>query len=260
MTCALEARRRCTERAAHGFVERPDPDSGELLSPGYKLPWEVEGVLTHAWSACAADYSWRGYDLFRLLRPLEWALYKAPSGRDEVLVLAPRVVPGGVFGIEHRRENASALRFLATPRRIVGAARLYEAAQGSASFDRLVGDAASADVPTWGVLYRCARSNLVGASAAAETARDRTRRCLAATTLQAHAQRLSTSLRDAVVRAALPAEMAAQLARLRVWPSDASVDLAQSAEVWTAGGAGPEAVCILTVAELATEHVADCVR
>ena len=45
----------CARREVSRFAERPDPDSGELLTPNYKAPREVSGVMTLDWLPCPAD-------------------------------------------------------------------------------------------------------------------------------------------------------------------------------------------------------------
>ena len=50
------------------------------------------------------------FDLSTLSRPLEWGFFRVDGRPEEVIVLAPRVVPGGVYGILPR---SSPTRFVA---------------------------------------------------------------------------------------------------------------------------------------------------
>lgn len=230
-----------------------DADTGEILTHGYKAPNEVEGFFVKPWRECGGnDHS----ALQSLNKPVDWAFFRAGSNDNEqhVIVLAPLLIPS-TYGVDHFSFRLPQ-RFIAISERSPRG-DYVPIAPGSSwyTLDRSVG--AGRDVPAYGVLYRCAQSNLqsgvdppvVGYS---PSSAERSRLCAAARTLRLHANRIEGALLDATLQLELPAHIASELQSLRVAPRDAFVDLSAGIETETQSGAAMEhdSVCILTIAAL----------
>ena len=252
---ASSRQRWCENRERNRIIDdaRTNEDSGETLTPGYKAPREVEGLLVHPWldwrSQCEG-FSRGQSELAPLTRPLSWAFYRV-VGQQQLLVLAPGVVPGGVHGIDHFTSR-SPQRFFATPRLPSEAPLPVAPGVPYEAMDRAV--ASKVEIPAWGVLYRCAKSNvLTRLGSVGLSAHEMARRCMAVDSLRPHVQRITPSLFGAVRDARLPANLAADLAAMRVWPADAWIDLAVSSTVSTqsqSASHASDAVCLLTVADM----------
>jgi hypothetical protein len=268
----------CRAREEDGVLEfaRSNGDAGEIRTANYKAPHEVDGALFFDWPP--AQSAWTSanafdFDLSTLARPLHWGFYRAwaasrtasPTTTELVLVVAPGLVPGGVYGILSRPEG-STTKFVATkpPPETLGSERAdHEIAPGVpfSTLDRAVAQVPERAVPVWGVLHRCTSTNLLSATLATVDVPDGTvgrgRFCAAARLLARHTASgplaADAALRQAVEQATLPNEIVEHLTRQRVWPSTAFVDLASSADVISSNP--PDAVCSLSLSALGSAAV-----
>lgn len=226
-------------------------DSGEILTPNYKTPREVEGIMLHEWmNDRHCDGFHRGQsELAPLTRPLGWAFFRT-SG-DQILVLAPGLVRGpGVFAIDHFSYR-SPQRFFAAQRSVIGTPKPVAPGIAYDAHDRAVGS--DVEIPVWGILHRCSEANLAlvpsrGAGGSSKSL-EGVRRCIAAETLWPHALRTQSSYHSAVMTTSLPPAIVSAIGALRVWPSDAKVDVAASNQVQS-NVSSPNSVCVVTVAML----------
>lgn len=245
-------------------------DAGEVRTPHYKRAAEVEGLLLYEWLADgrgALDYYWsQGNDESILVRPTEWAIFRVTDGADAAardggvastaplaFVLAPGLMQPPAYGVEHR---CCPQRFYASPPP-PQLSRFDGRAPGAklAVADRQRPSAR--EVPLYGILHRCSRSNLLHATDATEhSAADRIHLCAAARLLRQRAATVDAQTRAMVSRASMKQRHRVQIASIRLWPPDARVDLSMSAaSVLNADGlpaARKDAVCLLTMADLAT--------
>ena len=248
---------------------RINADAGETLTANYKTPGEVEGMLVHPWLAYdgCSGYERMKTEHTTLMRPLEWAFFRpaAAGAAEHVLVLAPGVMRPPIFAVEHRL--APRERFVAVAHSPSGDADApVKAGVPFRSLDRAPLET-DREVPVWGVLHRCTRSNLLNASDAAEggatnasNESQSAHRCAAEATLRPFAEAIAMVDSEAASRLAeaqMPHALAEALSRLRLWSSDAMVDLSESSRVVArdAGGRVPtrDAVCVLTVARAARD-------
>ena len=266
------------------------PDGGEMRTPNYKTPSEVEGVTIYEWNtvqSCvfpdpnhnhsgrdaevgcgeafwnqrrrllgSSAYMPMPFDLSTLARPIDWAIERIRdddhgSRPSMAYVLAPGKAANfagddGVFGVNYDSDRqvytASPPPPFRMPDRVVSESVPVRMADLPPTTDRVV--------PVWGVLYACNATNLLGAynqetpSASAST-------CAAAAALRPHrpeTEPLYSKLADAT----LPDSITHILAAARVWPTDATIDLAQQS-----GLDGPSAsrrlqVCVLSFAAAAS--------
>lgn len=261
----------CAQRANASFlaaqlaaqIETPDvadlrqtsdmPDVGELRTPNYKAPQEVDAAHVYQWnqeqscvfpdanspnrgaeSGCDASF-WEQhptanfmrvpFDLSLLARPIEWSFERLNKDVNVharmVLVLAPPVAAGGgVYGVDYDFTNE---RYTATPPppfrmpdHVVADSVPVKAADLPPRTSRVV--------PVWGVLYACSATNLLGAYNR-ETPSATPDVCAAARALRPHRPHLEP-LSSELTETTLPADLAQTLADVRVWPFDATVDLA----------------------------------
>ena len=230
-------------------------DGGELRTPNYKTAAEIDGVILypwHQWHEDALNYLNRhGGDPSWLVTAIQWAIFRVPTpARADAVplafVLAPSSLSDDVYGIEHR---CCPLTFAASPPPPqLGGSQREDGMEISVADRPWPSDR---QIPVWGVLYTCSRSNVLQAPSAAEvpTGRDRVHGCAAARALQEHAASLDAPTREAGRQASVPDEIKAQLAALRVWSPEASVDLARNAA--TVSSPRPrEYVCAITLAGL----------
>ena len=233
-----------------------NPDGGELRTPNYKTAAEIDGVILYPWHQwhedALNDLNQHGGDMSSLVKATQWAIFRVPtpSRADAVplaFVLAPGSLSDDVYGIEHR---CCPLTFSASPSTPqVGKTQRKDGMEISVA-DRPW--PSERQIPVWGVLYTCSRSNVLQTPWSAElpTERDRVHGCAAARALQEHAASLDAPTREAGRQVSVSDEIKAQLAALRVWSPDASVDLASNAA--TVSSPRPrEYVCALTLAGLA---------
>ena len=92
-------------------------------TPNYKEPHEVDGVLFFAWGPTPSAWTSGNafdFDVSTLIRPLEWGFYRASKEAlqteesEHVLIVAPGLVEGGVYGIIPQPEDKSPTKFVAT--------------------------------------------------------------------------------------------------------------------------------------------------
>ena len=262
----------CHARTTEGALEfaRSNGDAGEMRTPNYKAPREIDGLMLFPWGESPSMWGPANsfdFDLSTLVRPVQWAFYRA-IGAEAVLVLAPGVVPGRVYGIRRMMQPSSDVsRFLATksPPESMGGPRSDEPIAPGVPFatlDRSQIAEPECLIPVWGILYRCRQSNLQTGQRAAvpssglQDARERTRRCAAASTLRQHTE-ASTPVDDngvlanTVDEAELPFDVVLELAGRHVWPSSSTVDLAAALEVHVDGSSDTaDAICSLSAAEM----------
>lgn len=243
-------------------------DAGELRTPHYKAPGEVIGYRVyrfsspwwHQWTADNARY----FDLSRLARPLDWSLHRidehasphnTSTAREEplVLILAPGVrAHGAVYGIDGPDSSGAFHPFARGPPGLLGADEALGRGSNffTADLSRL---STTRSVPAWGVLHRCSSTNLRdqhwNRTGGVATMVDRDRVCRAARALYPHAVSMDATTRDAILRGTLPESIVRDLSSLRVWPSDAFIDLEASTTVQSSSAAR-DAVCVLSVAAL----------
>jgi hypothetical protein len=108
-------------------------DAGEIRTPGYKRPEEVEGLTLYS------KTGWRTWDESRL----DWGFFRAVQGVEHlpfVLVLAPLAAAEDVYGIVRHGDT-----FKATSRR-----------QGAYHFGEVPDQPVEGvTIPVWGALFRC---------------------------------------------------------------------------------------------------------
>ena len=255
----------CTARE-DGAMEfaRSNGDAGEMRTPNYKEPREVDGVLIYDWPPQQSPWGPANsfdFDLSTLLRPLQWALYRAAPESELVLVLCPAAVTGGVYGI---RRQPTPPHFVSTksPPESLGGPRSDAPIAPDvayATLDRASVEQPARSVPIWGVLFRCASSNLRASgldvlSGIASQGEGPSPVCEAFSMLQAH----GTQEDAALSRMALPSAIVEDLAQQRVWPSAATVDLlsptgGRSFDV-SSPTPGRDEVCVLSVPMLKSER------
>lgn len=175
-----------------------------------------------------------------------------------MLVLSPGAI-GHVYGIDSHSSGEAGhfySYFVERPRGIVGSD--VEFGERTSFMTADLPWRSNRRVPVWGVLHRCSASNLHGNDGAASKAPmqggdvpavDRPRVCAAMQTLAAVTSDLDASLLRQLEQAGLPDDVHEQLRALRMWPSNAHVDLATSASV--VSNAPRDAVCVLSVASMA---------
>lgn len=228
---------------------RHDADAGEIVTPSYKAPSEVDGYFVKSWEWCEEHPN----DLEGMNKPIDWAFFRARiDANDHVVVLAPGLIPN-TYGVDHFSFRAPQ-RFVAITEQSPPGGYV-PTSRGSQwmSLDRSVGT--GSDVPVWGVLYRCARSNAESSArpdVGPHPSKERSRLCAAARELRTHASIIDTGLADLIMRLQLPKQIAIDLQALRIAPTDAFVDLSAGVEVKTQTGTAMErdSVCILTVSML----------
>ena len=223
---------------------RSNGDAGEMRTPHYKAPDEVDGVLLYPWGRSPSPWNSGNsfdFDLSVLSRPVQWAFYRASS--ELVLVLCPAAVASGVFGILRH----SLTRFVATkpPPETLGGSRADEPIAPRVPYATL--DIAHAQqpevaVPVWGVLFRCTLSNMQDTSILPTAPEDAQRVCVAAEALTPHIPPQPDAVLETAV---LPNDVVQELHAARPWPSTASVDLSASADVASVGP--PDSICVLSV-------------
>ena len=79
---------------------RSNGDAGEMRTPNYKAPNEIDGVLLYAWGPSPSRWNPAvafDFDLSTLMRPVEWAFFREAEGLT--LVLCATGVTGGVYGV-----------------------------------------------------------------------------------------------------------------------------------------------------------------
>lgn len=268
----------CRRRDEDGVLEfaRSNGDAGETRTPNYKEPHEVDGVLFFAWGPTPSAWTSGNafdFDVSTLIRPLEWGFYRASKEAlqteesEHVLIVAPGLIEGGVYGIIPQPEDKSPTKFVATkppPQTLGGERADREIAPGVpfATLDRAIAEVPEKVIPVWGVLYRCASSNLRAHPPTFDLSNgeaEKSRLCAAASTLRKHATSTSdavardAALRRSVEQARLPSEIVVELMSQNVWPSVASVDLAASPRV--VSPAPPDAICSLSIAGLRSAAV-----
>ena len=293
----------CWKRRHEAFLQEAaaNPDAGELRTPNYKGPHEVDGVMLHARAGYPPTWSAKisvGFDLSSLVRPIQWALFRARRAQDDdrpgdhgqaedseendaavgatagesavIVVLAPSVASQPIYGVH---QVCCPQRFVAAhspPSVIKPMFNPPAVARGVPFYIPDIATPTGRPVPVWGVLHRCASSRSAAASSPLNSAsvsvaavrasgRERERVCNAAAVLRPLIQSMDTATRAAVMHAALPAELEDALAGLRVWPSDAYVDLSVSPLVRSpsrgesrnsASQEAKDSVCALSVATL----------
>ena len=262
----------CAARERDGVLEfaRSNGDAGEMRTPGYKLPGEVVGAMIVPWGALPSPWGPAyafDFDLSTLMRPIEWAFFRSTEGTpDVVLVLAPGVVQQGVYGILPRTGALPPLqRFVAmkAPPESMGGPRADERIAPGVPFftlDRAPPESPDVNVPVWGALYRCSTSNLVGAQNGTPpppmtSARDRAAMCTAKSVVRSHVQLMQSEIKHVVEQTLLPPNVVDQLVDSRLWPAEATVDLAISNDVISP--APPDEICVLSVAALRLNSVHD---
>ena len=138
-----------------GAVEfaRSNGDAGEIRTPNYKAPLEIDGVHLFSWGPSQSPWNAAAafdYDLSTLIRPMKWAFYRDKSRPEIALVLAPLTVTDGVYGILSRESRFVAMR---SPPESIGGPRCdKEIASGVpfSSADRAPPDVPERLVPAWG--------------------------------------------------------------------------------------------------------------
>jgi hypothetical protein len=239
---------------------RSNGDAGEIRSPNYKEPREVDGVLLFPWGPHPSHWNSAvsfDFDLSTLMRPLQWAFFR--SSNDVVSILCPGAVTGGVYGVI-RRSTAPFFVASKPPPESLGGSRADAWVAPNVPFstlDRAPAEQPLREVPVWGVFFRCSVSNLQTLSAGSPLGltsnhRDVPRFCRAVATLRQHAPLVE---RSTLEQAALPAAVLDELARSRVWPPAATVDLSASPRVVSDGP--PDAVCAVSVAALSTPRIGE---
>jgi len=236
---------------------RQNADGGELRSPNYKAPAEVDGVIVNPWHEwhldALNDFHWNQDDLSSQVTPTQWAVFRVPpsqaGGVPMAFVVAPAALSEPVYGVEHR---CCPITFSASPPPPwQGTASMRVEGMEISVSDRSTPSDRS--LPVWGVLYTCSRSNVLERNLLAhhQTARDREYGCAAARALQDHVSRLDNATRDAVGDATLPNDMLAQLAALEVWSPEATMDIGR--DPTTVISPRPrERVCAISLAQLSS--------
>ena len=231
-------------------------DGGELRTPNYKTPAEIDGVMTYPWHARhwaqLDDFHSHGDDLSHLVTPMEWAAYRVPVplSTDSVplaLLLAPAALHDPVYGVE--RDNDSPMKFWASP-----PPPQLGGSQWAAGFEISVADRpfpSHRAIPIWGVLFTCSQSNPIGAVPPASEARDRAHGCAAARALQEHSAAQDASTQALALSTSPPENFVATISALRVWSPESSVDL--SASVTAVNSPRPkDQVCSLRIDQIQT--------
>ena len=203
-------------------------DAGELRSPGYKTPAEVDGLLVYDWKGSsqeALDELGRWHDdLSGIAPPLQWAFYRAkPEHRHSlVLVLAPVALSEPVYGLEATGDPQS---FHASPPPPQLGGDLVAVASQHVAFRMAdLPTPSMRRVPVWGVLYPCSQAN-ERLEPLQPTADDDIRRCAAVARLRQHNATLDGVTRAARDQTVMPSELRAQVHTMHIWPADAVVDL-----------------------------------
>ena len=198
------------------------------------------------------------FDLSSLVRPFEWALrkYRGPERSPMAYVLAPQALAeagsGGVFGIDD--DDATPGRFTAAPPPPGPLMADMLLPNGVPYRTADVPPRTPREVPVWGMLYPCTRSNLLASQPGGGGSGD-PHRCAALREMRRHVAGAMAPLYTRLEYTRLPSDLAAGLAQLRVWPADATVDLG--------AGLAPVAaaqlqVCLLSFAEAAAASAGDC--
>lgn len=262
---------------------RSSGDAGELRTPNYKAPHEIDGVQLFAWPPRPSSWNPANsfdFDLSTLMRPLQWAFYRNDvPGPQQVLILCPAAAARSVYGIIDRgaqQQPARVPRFVASasPPESLGGPRADDSIAPGVPYstlDRARAQEPTLAVPVWGMLFRCALGNLQQRLAEERPARDAApsltdtlfapadvhRLCEAAAALRAHEvqdESATTAESEAVAAletTALPFEVREALAR-PIWPSRATVDLSVSPEVLSEEPT--DAICVLSRADLRAEE------
>ena len=210
-------------------------DGGELRSPNYKSPAEIDGFMTYPWHAFHIDqlndFHYHDNDLSSQVTPMQWAVFRVPvparpNSVPLALVLAPSALPDPVYGVDHHYDPLS---FTASPPPPwqLGEAISVDGMEIAVSDRPLTSDR---KIPIWGVLYTCSHSNVYEPSPPSSDARDRDQGCAAARALQEHTARLDTPTFEAGRTATPPEDLLTVLSTMKVWSPEATVDLALSAQ------------------------------
>ena len=270
----------CWDRRNKEYVKdsAANPDAGELRTPNYKAPRELNGIMLHergafppVWTTEASD----GFDLSTLARPIQWAFFKADlpqvnvagglAGDDGdcavIVVLAPSAAQP-CYGVH---SVGSPQRFVAAPDQPRVITPMHDTAQVSPGVPFRMSEVAQPTdrrLPVWGVLHRCAQTNVDDAQGAgvtdplvavADGGREKERICNAASVLreQRTAATMDTATDAAVSGTKLPDDVRQFLNAMNVWPGNAYVDLSVSSSVLNPGRQASDsqrdAVCILSL-------------
>ena len=229
-----------------------DADAGEMRTPNYKAPAEIDGILFMSWHAPYLDslnqLRNRGGDLSQMVTPTQWAWFRVPS-RDAIplaVVLAPVALPEPVYGVEH---SCCPLTFAASPPPPQLTFTMRVDGMEIDVSDRQL--PSSRKLPVWGVLYTCQHTNVPQPDAPLhhQTERERRHACAAARALQELTAGLDTATRDAGRSAQMPDYLQARVAALRVWSPESTVDLALNATA-VRSPREKEAVCAITLSRM----------
>jgi len=235
-------------------------DGGELRTPNYKMPAEIDGLLVYPWHqvhwSALNDLNWHQNDQSSQVTALEWAVFRVPPAQAGAVPLAfvatPASLPEPVYGVEHRCCPLTLSASPPPPWQLGGSIRVdgmeISVADRPTPSDR--------SVPVWGALYTCSRSNILEPTLpVGDAARDHAHGCAAARALQEHVARLDSATRDAGRAASLPDDMRAQLSVLGVWSPEATVDVGRNATMVTSPRPR-ERVCAVSLAQLDSALVA----
>jgi len=255
-------------------------DQGEMRTPHYKAPNEVLGLSWFNWNTehhcifhqpgplCPQYVPIPGegegagrditapdgmdalkFDMTSLIRPTQWSLHRAePDLPGSVYIAFPRALAEPTYGVDFHEEGGT---FTAAPSPPLswGVETLVRSENFIAPDLPHVTDTY---VPTWGVLYPCARTNLpvayhepTPASGEIEPIRCSAMRRLKATWGRWSFDPVYSNLYNAV----LPTQWEEELAALRIWTPGSVVDLAAGEAGATRPAHGEQRqVCVLSFA------------